>query len=397
MPSSGYWGIVPAAGVGRRMGGENPKQYLELLEGKSILQSTLEIFINHPRIRGVVVVLSENDDCWSALGLQHPKLHTAIGGEERFHSVLNGLHYLAELTESDDWVLVHDAARPCLSHSDLDLLINTLGAHPVGGLLGFPVSDTLKRVDANNQVITTVDRRQLWRAYTPQMFPLQTLTQALEEGIAKGLALTDEASAIEALGLQPQMVQGCPDNIKITHPEDLDQARLTLTLRKNNMNHRPKIAVGQGYDVHRLVEDRPLIIGGVNIEHHLGLDAHSDGDVLIHALCDALLGAVGEGDIGRHFPDSDVRFKGIDSRELLRDVVGLLKKKGVTLANADITIVAQAPKMAPYLEQMRHFLSLDMESLPEQINIKATTTERLGFSGREEGIAVYAMVLVSSS
>ena len=223
------WAVVPAAGVGRRMGGEVPKQYLTL-SGTRIIDHTLARLLRHPRIRDVYVALSEEDPHWQSCDhAGDPRVIRTQGGEERCHSVLNALHRLAESAGESDWVLVHDAARPCLSEADLDHLINTLLDHPVGGLLGVPVNDTLKRVSGENKIEATVSRDRLWRAFTPQMFRLGLLTRSLEAAIRNGAAVTDEAGAMELSGHQPLMVEGAAGNIKITRPEDLHLAGFYLS------------------------------------------------------------------------------------------------------------------------------------------------------------------------
>ncbi len=222
-----FWAVIPAAGVGSRMQADRPKQYLPL-HGKTVLEHTLARFLDHPKIDGVVVALSENDPWWHELGLQHTKLYTALGGEERCHSVLNALDGLQSQADENDWVLVHDAARPCLRREDLDHLLDTLQEHPVGGLLGLPVADTVKRTGADDSVIETVSREHLWRALTPQMFRLAELRMALNNALEKGELVTDDASAMELAGKAPKMIEGHGDNIKITRPQDLRLAELYL-------------------------------------------------------------------------------------------------------------------------------------------------------------------------
>ncbi|MFO7592840.1 MAG: 2-C-methyl-D-erythritol 4-phosphate cytidylyltransferase [Pseudomonadota bacterium] len=222
-----YWAVIPAAGVGKRMQADRPKQYLAL-HGKTVLEHTLSRFLDHPQIAGVVVAVTDGDPYWRDLAIAHPKLLTASGGEERCHSVLNALHVLSQHADSDDWVLVHDAARPCLRREDIDRLISTLDNHPVGGLLGLPVADTMKRTTADGTVIETVSRENLWRALTPQMFRVNDLYQALETALASRQLVTDEASAMELAGKAPKMIEGHGDNIKITRPQDLRLAELYL-------------------------------------------------------------------------------------------------------------------------------------------------------------------------
>jgi 2-C-methyl-D-erythritol 4-phosphate cytidylyltransferase len=222
-----FWAVIPAAGVGKRMQADRPKQYLEL-HGRTVLAHTLSRFLVHPRIEGVVVALGEGDPYWPGLGISHPKLRTAPGGAERCHSVLNALRVLRGQAAKDDWVLVHDAARPCLRREDIDHLIGTLHDHPVGGLLGLPVADTMKRTAADDTVIETVPREHLWRALTPQMFRFAELHQALDGALGNNRLVTDEASAMELAGKAPKMVEGHGDNIKITRPQDLVLAELYL-------------------------------------------------------------------------------------------------------------------------------------------------------------------------
>ena len=224
-----YWAVIPAAGVGRRMGSDIPKQYLPLA-GKTVLEQTLSVFIKHPKINGIVLAITEGDPYWQTLSQQFQDISTPImlasGGQERCHSVLNALIRLATQADADDWVLVHDAARPCLSAEDIDYLINTLSKTSNGGLLGLPMADTVKRCDAQGHVLATVDRSELWRALTPQMFPLALLTKALTHALENKLLVTDEASAMELQGLQVTMLEGQASNIKITHPSDLQMAEL---------------------------------------------------------------------------------------------------------------------------------------------------------------------------
>ncbi|MCP3850130.1 MAG: 2-C-methyl-D-erythritol 4-phosphate cytidylyltransferase [Gammaproteobacteria bacterium] len=228
-----FWAVIPAAGVGKRMGADIPKQYLPLC-GKTILEQTLSVFFQHPDIHGIVVAITEGDPYWQDISESFTEHETqaiivAPGGTERCHSVLNSLEVLSSYAEEDDWVLVHDAARPCLKQSDIDCLIKQLKNTQNGGLLGLPMADTVKRCDDRQQVVTTVDRSELWRALTPQMFPLKLLKDAIIEAIKRGALVTDEASAIELQGLKPTMVEGHPGNIKITHPGDLQLAELFMS------------------------------------------------------------------------------------------------------------------------------------------------------------------------
>lgn len=222
-----FWGVVPAAGVGARMGADRPKQYLSLL-GKTVIEHTLERLLEAKLFAGIAVAVSPEDPYWPELAIsRHPKIHTAPGGRERADSVKNGLDFLAPLAGANDWVLVHDAARPCVHAADIVKLTSTLADDPVGGILALPVHDTLKRVESG-AIMETVDRRQIWRALTPQMFRLGALHHALEDAAQRGLVVTDEASALELQGRRPRIVEGRPDNIKITRPEDLSLAAFYL-------------------------------------------------------------------------------------------------------------------------------------------------------------------------
>lgn len=222
------WVVIPAAGSGRRIGGDLPKQYLPLA-GRPVIEHVLGRFSAHPAVRGIVVAVADDDE--RAARLIHdgpPPVVTVLGGAERRDSVLNGLHRLMNMAQHDDWVLVHDAARPCLRSSDIDLLIGTLRDHPVGGLLGVRIADTLKRVDSLDEVVSTISRSDVWRALTPQMFRLGELTMAIERAIRDRIPVTDESGAIELTARLPRIIAGSPDNIKITRPEDLALAELYL-------------------------------------------------------------------------------------------------------------------------------------------------------------------------
>jgi 2-C-methyl-D-erythritol 4-phosphate cytidylyltransferase len=228
-----YWAVVPAAGVGQRMGSAIPKQYLPLV-GRPVIVHTLETLLRYPPLAGVVVAIGADDGWWPAavIGVDSAKPPRVVtGGVERGQSVLNGLEALREWASPDDWVLVHDAVRPCLSTEDLDRLLAELDSDPVGGLLAVPVRDTLKQTDAAGRVVTTVDRSRLWHALTPQMFRLGLLRDALRAALARGLTVTDEAAAMEAAGFAPRLVEGRADNVKITRPEDLALAEFYLTRR----------------------------------------------------------------------------------------------------------------------------------------------------------------------
>ena len=231
-PAPGYWAIVPAAGVGARMAADKPKQYL-LLNGKTILEHTLERLLQLPDLKGLVLVVNPFDEIWPTLEItRHPKVKVVEGGQERCDSVLNGLYSLENRLQPLDWVMVHDAARPCIDLRDVGLLVEELDEHLVGGILGVPVSDTVKRINENYGIEETVDRRVLWQAQTPQMFRYGVLTQSLQKALQAGEPVTDEASAVEMASYVPLIVEGRRDNIKVTRPEDLPMAELILRLQQ---------------------------------------------------------------------------------------------------------------------------------------------------------------------
>jgi len=387
------WAIVPAAGRGERFVSSQPhslpKQYTPLLGG-TVLEWSLRALLAEPRIHAIVVVLAAGDSHWpqAAAKLNSPKLLTAIGGAQRQDSVMNGLDFLSSRAAADDWVLVHDAARPCLNSSDIGALADALASDVAGAVLAAPIVDTVRRVLPGG--VETVDRTGLWRALTPQVFAFAPLRRALQDAARAGVAVTDEAQAMERIGIRAVLVSGSPFNIKLTRAEDLGVA--AGILRMGESSH---MRVGQGMDVHAFGEGDHVVLGGVRIAHSQGVVAHSDGDVVIHALCDALLGAMGDGDIGQHFPDTDARYRGADSRVFLRVVAERMRAAGRHLVNADITVLAEAPRVAAHRSAMAANLAHDLGAPVQLINIKATTTERLGFIGRKEGLAAMASVLLA--
>lgn len=385
------WAIVPAAGRGERFASAThgvPKQYTPLL-GRTVLEWSLRALLGEPRIEGIVVVLAAGDERWPEVArrLDSPKLLAAVGGAQRQDSVMNGLEFLGSRAAAEDWVLVHDAARPCLSGADISALADALNGHE-GAVLAAPIVDTVKR--DSGAALETVDRAGLWRALTPQVFNFAQLRRALREAAQAGLAVTDEAQAMERIGVRAVLVAGSPFNIKVTRAEDLNTAADILKMGESSL-----MRIGQGVDVHAFGDGDHVMLGGVRIAHVQGVVAHSDGDVVIHALCDALLGAMGDGDIGQHFPDSDPRYRGADSRVFLRVVADRMRAAGLRMINADITVLAQAPRIGAHRGAMAANLAQDLGIAAELINIKATTTERLGFIGREEGLAAMASVLLA--
>jgi 2-C-methyl-D-erythritol 4-phosphate cytidylyltransferase / 2-C-methyl-D-erythritol 2,4-cyclodiphosphate synthase len=393
------WAVVPAAGRGERFEksasrSHPPKQYAALA-GSTVLECSLRPLLAEPRIERVVVALAPGDAHWREHAPRSTKLITTLGGASRQDSVLAGLKMLREHASPADWVLVHDAARPCLESADVAALIAALEAGASGAVLAAPVVDTVKR-ERDGTVCETVDRSGLWRALTPQVFALGELERALEEAARSNVSVTDESQAMERQGVRPVLVQGSPFNIKVTRAADLLVAARILQSAENR-TMSGKVRIGQGFDVHTFGDGDHVVLGGVRIAHDRGVIAHSDGDVVIHALCDAVLGALGKGDIGRHFPDTDPRYRGADSRLFLRTVAAMMREAGYRLVNADVTVLAEAPRIAAHRDAMAANLAQDLDAAPELINIKATTTERMGFVGRGEGLAAQAAVLLEGA
>lgn len=381
--------ILPAAGFGARMKSDRPKQFLELA-GEPVLIRTVKAFLDCPQIHRIALaVAADRHDQVNTLLRRHipsdeiARILLARGGATRQQSVQSGLDALPEDIEL---ILVHDGARPLI---DTDLIEDCLeGIREHGAVIAaVPVNDTLKQVDDNDTIVRTIDRTGLYRAQTPQGARRHLLEQAYRMAEKHDFTGTDEASLLEHAGISVVIVSGAEQNIKITRPGDLNIARSLI-------GEQPMIRIGHGFDAHRLVEGRPLVLGGETIEFSLGLLGHSDADVLTHALIDAILGALGAGDIGGHFPDSDPGYRGINSLKLLEHTFGLARKEGYSLGNADLTLVCQRPKVAPYLDRMRHNLADACSTLLENINIKATTTEKMGYTGRGEGISAHAVVLL---
>ncbi|KGX90412.1 2-C-methyl-D-erythritol 2,4-cyclodiphosphate synthase [Pontibacillus halophilus JSM 076056 = DSM 19796] len=384
--------MVLAAGAGKRMRAGKNKQFLQV-GNKPLLVHTLENFINDRACTNVLVVINEADEhLMREMLLEHSLLEHVqfvYGGAERQHSVYEGLKRCSD----DSIVFIHDGARPFVKEDRIEEL--ALRASESGAaLLAVKVTDTIKQ---QGQSLKTLDRSTLWAAQTPQAFRHEVISRAHEWARTTNYLGTDDASLVEALGEPVEIVEGSYDNIKLTTPEDVEKAMAILQKRRGSVKKGDgsHMRIGQGFDVHQLVEGRPCIMGGVEIPHDKGLLGHSDADVLLHTVADAILGALGEGDIGKHFPDTDPEYKDADSIELLKHVYSLAKEQKYAIGNLDCTIIAEAPKMGPHIEEMRNNLARILETEPSQINVKATTTEKLGFPGRQEGIAAQAVVLLT--
>lgn len=388
--------IIPAAGVGRRMGGQTPK-LLRKLAGQEILIRTLKA-LNIPEIEAffisVSLPLKEEISRLVREAFTEREIFLSDGGKERQDSVFNCL------SAASDWsgwrvpperriVLIHDAARPLVDEEVLRQVIREASVTGASGV-GVPVKDTIKVVGGDLMVKETPDRTCLWAIQTPQAFSFPVIWEAHLRARADSFMGTDDCSLVERSGYPVRMVEGSYRNIKITTPEDTRIAAVFL----EEGGTETMLRVGQGYDVHRLLTGRRLVLAGVEIPGELGLSGHSDADVAIHAVMDALLGAAGMGDIGELFPDKDPQYQGIDSRILLGRVVRRLRQAKIIPINLDLTIIAGYPKIAPYRDRMRDNMA-EILGLPRtEVNIKATTTEGLGFTGRGEGIASQAVILV---
>ncbi|QAS52701.1 bifunctional 2-C-methyl-D-erythritol 4-phosphate cytidylyltransferase/2-C-methyl-D-erythritol 2,4-cyclodiphosphate synthase [Halobacillus litoralis] len=389
-----YTAIILAAGQGKRMLAGRNKQFL-MIDQKPLIIHTLSIFDLDDWCKEIVLVTNEKERSeMEQLFIDYPikkDIRLVDGGAERQDSVFAGLSAVHRVELP---VFIHDGARPFVSRELLHELAETT-SEKEAALLAVPVTDTIKQ--RTGERLTTLDRNSLWAAQTPQSFSFPLIYEAHQQAKTRGYYGTDDASLVERLNKEVAIVKGSYENIKLTTPEDLHKAEAYLNNQRNGkVDDFPMFRIGQGYDVHQLAEGRPCIIGGIEIPYEKGLLGHSDADVLLHTIADACLGAIGEGDIGKHFPDTAPEFKDADSGELLQHVWQLVSDRGYSLGNIDCTVIAQAPKMAPYIEQIRENVSSLLSTEKSRVNIKATTTEKLGFTGRKEGIAAQAVVLLQN-
>lgn len=389
--------IIVAAGRGTRAGPGGPKQYRKLA-GRSVLAWTTEAFLAHPQIDAVRVIIhrddrSAYDEAMSDINAHAKLLGPTIGGAERQDSVRLGLESIAELGPSQ--VLIHDAARPFIDEATISRVIEALDSHD-GAIAALPVHDTIKKSDCadNTPCITdTVPREALWRAQTPQGFRFDQALAAHRK--AEGQKLTDDAAVAEAAGLSVRLVSGSPDNMKITQADDFGMAETLLGRKTDTRNTIMEYRTGHGFDVHAFEDGNAVIICGVSIPHDKKLKGHSDADVGMHALTDAIFGALGEGDIGDHFPPSDPQWKGAPSRIFLEKTRERVAARGGSITHCDVTLICEAPKIGPHRDKMRHALAEILQIEPTRISVKATTTEQLGFTGRREGISAMATATVA--
>ncbi len=383
--------VLPAAGLGSRMGAKIPKQYL-MIGGESLLHRTLKVFANIPYVVEVVIacspdyaknILDENKSLFSP----EVTFRTVDGGVERQDSVRNAL--LSGLKGS--LVAIHDAVRPLF---DEDLMSRVCESAFASGaaIPAIPATDTIKESLDGVSVNQTIPRNRIWLAQTPQVFQTNLIISAHQRAYEDGYLGTDDASLVEYLGKNVSLVPGKVENIKITEPSDLTQLERTM-----KQPFTTDIRIGYGYDVHRLEHDRPLILGGIHIPYEKGLLGHSDADALMHSITDAIIGALALGDIGSHFPDTDAAYKDMDSSHFLKKAASLALERGYRVGNVDATIVAEKPKLRTFIDDMRQNIADILGVDHERISVKATTSEKMGFVGRQEGMAAMATVLMVRS
>lgn len=373
--------LIVAAGRGHRAGGGLPKQY-RLLAGQSLLRRSCAAFLNHPRIDAVCAVIHPDDTglyAESVAGLE--LLPPGHGGATRQDSCRNGLESLAEL--APERVLIHDAARPFVDKATIDRVLDALADGPAA-VAAIAVTDTLKKAASDMHITGTVEREGLWRAQTPQGFRYAEILGAHRKLAAQ--SLTDDAAVAEAAGLAVALTPGSEDNFKLTTEDDFARAERMLGAGD--------IRVGSGFDVHRFDEGNAVMLCGIKINYDKSLAGYSDADVGLHAVTDALLGAIGEGDIGSHFPPGDPQWRGADSALFLRHAAELVGRRGGEIRHLDVTLICEGPKIGPHREAMRARVAEIAGVGIDRVSVKATTTEGLGFTGRGEGIAAQATATV---
>lgn len=390
--------IIVAAGRGSRVRSApdahprtdgSPKQYLHI-GGRSILRRTVDSFLNHPQIKSVQVVIHSDDRelyAEATRGCDDALRPPVIGGATRQASVLAGLEALAA-KDTPELVLIHDAARPFVSEAEISDCL--AAARRTGGaLVALPLADTLKRGDQLNRVLETIPRAGLWRASTPQGFSFDVILTAHRAAASQPYEFTDDAAVAEHAGIAVALVQGRPENFKITTHQDLAMAE-----QRVSATQMIDVRTGTGFDVHRFAEGDHVWLCGVQIPHDQRLEGHSDADVGLHALTDAILGAIGDGDIGAHFPPSDPQWKGAASHLFLADAARRVAERGGRISNVDVTLLCEAPRIGPHRKAMRERIAEILRIGVDRVGVKATTTERLGFTGRKEGIAAMASATI---
>jgi 2-C-methyl-D-erythritol 4-phosphate cytidylyltransferase/2-C-methyl-D-erythritol 2,4-cyclodiphosphate synthase len=372
--------LIVAAGRGSRAGPGAPKQY-RLVAGEPVLRRTLAAFAGHSAISTILTVIHPEDAAaYEAAAQGIAKLRPAVpGGQTRQASVMAGLEALAG-ADVPEIVLIHDGARPFVSHRLISDCISALASHD-GALAALPLTDTIRR-GTGGLAGETVPRDGLWRAQTPQAFRFRSILEA--HRAAAGQDFTDDAAVAAMAGIDVALVTGDEDNFKITSAADIERAERMLM-------RGGETRTGMGYDVHRFGPGDHVWLCGVKVPHTAGLEGHSDADVGLHALTDAILGAIGAGDIGKHFPPSDPQWKGASSDRFLAHAARLARDAGAAVSNADVTLICEAPKISPHTEAMRARIADIIGVDVSRVSVKATTTEGLGFTGRREGIAAQAI------
>lgn len=378
--------VVVAAGRGLRAGGDLPKQYRKLA-GEPVIRSCLSLFAWHGEIAAVQAVIHPDDrTSYDAAAAGLRLLPPVPGGATRQASVRAGLEALS--ARAPDIVLVHDAARPFCSPELVSRAIVACAATGAA-IPALEVTDTIKRVDAGGHVTGTLDRAQLRAVQTPQAFAFPTLLEAHRRAAKEGREdFTDDAALAEWAGLKVAVFAGESGNVKLTTDDDFARAEA------RRIANLPDLRIGSGFDVHAFADGDHVMLGGVRIAHERGLTGHSDADVALHALVDAILGALADGDIGKHFPPSDPRWRGAASDQFLKFAVERVTKRGGRISHLDVTIVCEAPRIGPHRDAMRQRIAQIAELAVERVAVKATTSEKLGFTGRGEGIAAMATATV---
>jgi 2-C-methyl-D-erythritol 4-phosphate cytidylyltransferase/2-C-methyl-D-erythritol 2,4-cyclodiphosphate synthase len=381
--------VIVAGGSGIRAGGELPKQY-QKIGGRPVIWWTMKAFSEHPGVSWVQPVIGNGHEELFARSTEGiAALKAVTGGSTRQDSCRAGVEALEGL--KPDIVLIHDAARPFVSQELISHVIAELSLRE-GVIPALPINETIKRAPGGN-IEATVDRNSLWAAQTPQGFRFDAILKAHRDAhTSKATNLTDDASIAERAGMTVSIIAGRSENKKITTAEDLVDANRNLM--RASLDRLADIRLGHGIDIHQFEPGEYVTLCGVKIPHQARLQGHSDADAALHALTDAILGALGESDIGKHFPPSDPKWKGADSRVFVRKAMEFLKSRGGQIGNADITILTEAPRIGPHIAAMKQVLSKLLEIGEDRIAIKATTTEKLGYIGRGEGLEAHASVLV---
>lgn len=387
--------VIVAAGSGSRFGDPIPKQY-HTLGGKTVLGHSIECFARHTSFDLVQVVYNPSHQAWydtAIANIDAPSLPAPVnGGITRQQSVLNGLRALCP--QKPDIVLIHDAARPGISDEVIERVVAALETK-AGAIPTLAVTDTIKQTTSDGVITQTIPRESLQRAQTPQGFAFDTILMAHQK--YEGQEFTDDAALLEAMGIDVICVEGTSSNDKITRRDDFDRAQdwVNCTNKDTPAMQQEEYRAGTGFDVHRFAPGDHCILCGVKVPHTARLEGHSDADVGLHTLTDAILGAIGAGDIGQHFPPSDMQWKGAASDIFLKHAADLVRKRGGRIVNADVTLICERPKIGPHTMAMREKVAEILEIEVDRVNVKATTTERLGFTGREEGIAAQAAVSIA--